>query len=186
MMLVALLGAACVPFGTAVQRPAVTAASPPLTETATAASVASPIELCLEFQELHVSAGASAEQAVVTSYRCRGAHVDSTGQSPSTTPALHVEPGASLSLRFAPDQAPDEVEVRLYSSAGVAGSWMRWPEELPTGHTPVDQFVPEPGVEVRYPLYARGDVPPGAYSLVVRAAWEDEVEVWYAISFVTR
>jgi hypothetical protein len=123
---------------------------------------------------------------VVTSYRCRGAHVDSTGQSPSKTPALLVEQGAPITLRFGANEAPAEVEARLYFAPGVAGSWMRWPEELPTGHEPVDRIKLEEGVEVRVPLYARGDLAPGAYSLVVRAAWEKEREVWYAIGFTAR
>jgi hypothetical protein len=138
------------------------------------------MDLCLEYQELLVSAGETTERAVVTSYQCRNAHIDSTGQSPSKSPTLAVDQGSPIDLHFAVDRRPTEVEVRLYPSAGVSASFARWPEELPTEHEPIDQLLPEPSSDVRYPVHA----PPGEYSLVVRAAWGEEVDVFYAISFL--
>jgi len=88
--------------------------------------------------------------------------------------------GAPIDLRFTVDHPPDEIELRLYPSAGAAASFMRWPEELPTGLAFIDQSRPESGIDVRY----AADIPPGAYSLVVRASWGEDVSVFYAISFL--
>jgi hypothetical protein len=140
------------------------------------------MDLCHEYQELLVSAGETAERAVATSLQCRSAYIDSTGQSPSAMPSLTVERGSSLGLRFTVKHRPTKVEVRLYPSAGVSGSFLKWPEELPTGREPIEQLQPDPGSEVRVPL----QVPPGTYTLVVRARWEGEIDVFYAISFLLR
>jgi hypothetical protein len=138
------------------------------------------MDFCDEYQELLVSAGESVEQAVVTSFECDSAHVDSTGRSPSKTPTLVVDRGALLGLHFAANHKPDEIELRLYPAAGVSASFMRWPEELPTEHNPIDLWQPEPDADLDYVVQAE----PGEYSLVVRASWEGEASVFYAISFV--
>jgi hypothetical protein len=140
------------------------------------------MDFCDEYRELLVSAGRSAEQAVVTSFECGSAHVDSTGQSSSKTPTLVVDRGARLELHFSADRKPDEIELRLYPAAGVSASFMRWPEDLPTGQTPIDLWLPEPDADLDYVVRAG----PGEYSLVVRASWEGEANVFYAISFVTQ
>jgi hypothetical protein len=140
------------------------------------------MELCDEYQELHVSAGKSAEQAVVTSFDCGSAHVDSTGRAPAKTPTLVVDQGAPLKLYFAVDRPPDGIELRLYSASGVSASFMRWPEELPTGHSSIDRWQPGPDAGLDYVVEAG----PGEYSLVVRATWEGAASVFYAISFVTQ
>jgi hypothetical protein len=57
---------------------------------------------------------------------------------------------------------------------------MRWPEELPTQLTPVERYQPDTGTEVEVFPGAQ----PGEYSLVVRATWEESVDVYYAVSFV--
>jgi hypothetical protein len=98
--LVALLVTACAPFGTATRQPVEPTPTPTSTQaaatlpaatptpSATATPGVSPMDLCLEYQELLVSAGETTERAVVTSYQCRNAHIDSTGQSPSKSPTL--------------------------------------------------------------------------------------------------
>jgi hypothetical protein len=76
------------------------------------------------------------------------------------------------------DEQPTAIEARLYPEAGLSASFMRWPEELPTGVEPVAEFQPEPGARFEVPPH----VPPGPHSLVVRVAWGEEIEVFYALS----
>ena len=117
---------------------------------------------------------------MVTSYRCGSLHVDSTGRSPAATPSLVVPRALALDLRLTAGDQPLTVEVRLYPAAGVYGSFFRWPEDLPSGEERVDAFVPP--ASTFYGFQYLPEVPSGAYSLVVRAAWAGPVEVFYAIS----
>jgi hypothetical protein len=73
----------------------------------------------------------------------------------------------------------ERVEVRLYAGAGKHGAFLNWPEALPGGVGPVAVHTPDPSPAFQY-------VPPvgsGEYSLVVRAAWEGPVDVFYSGSF---
>jgi hypothetical protein len=185
LALVALLVSAC----NAILPP--TPAETPLPDEPTSTLTAAPpaplpgepsTDLCHEYQELLVSAQGRTEPAVVTSILCDGAHIDSTGQSPSRTPTLTVSQDSPLTLHFSAQQPPDEIEVRIYAGAGAAASFFRWPEELPTGLEPVGQLHLEPGREVRLPL----QLGPGEYSLVVRAGWGEETDVFYALGFSVR
>ena len=72
---------------------------------------------------------------------------------------------APLEVRLDSDQNPISLDVRLYSGAGTAGSFFMWPEELPGGAATVDKFEPAPPSSFQY----LPPVPPGEYSLVVRA-----------------
>ena len=145
------------------------------------ATPAAPMEdLCQEYLALWVSSGGVEERAVVTSYLCGPVAIDSTGRSPSLSPAWVVERGTPLHLRFGIDQRPAAIDVRLYPQAGASASFMRWPEELPTQLTPVGSYQPDPDTEVE----ALPEAQPGEYSLVVRATWEEGVDVFYALSFV--
>jgi len=157
-----------------------TATLPIATPTATAAFQVSPLDLCHEYLELTVSFEEAEEQAVVTSYLCHNACIDSTGQSPSKSPALVIHRGMPIHLRLTAEQPPVAVDVRLYPGAGVSASFLRWPEELPAHMELVDRFQPEPGVSFQY----LPQVSPGEYSLVVKATWEGDVDVFYAISFI--
>jgi hypothetical protein len=129
---------------------------------------------------LIISADAAEEPAVITSYRCGGTHIDSTGVSPSQTPGFVIPEGVPLEVRLDSDQNPISVDVRLYSGARMAGSFFMWPEELPGGAKPVDIFEPAPSSRFQY----LPPVPPGEYSLVVRATWEGAIDVFYAVSFI--
>jgi heat shock protein HslJ len=133
---------------------------------------------CHGYLDLLVHAGDAREQAVVTSYGCRGTHVDSTGQSPEDPPSFSVPAGEPLYLHLAAPQPPQLVEARLYPGAGVSASFFRWPEELPTGIAPLEQYQPGPISDFQIVPQS----PPGAYSLVVRAAWTEDIDVFYALS----
>lgn len=133
---------------------------------------------CHGYLDLLVYDGDALEQAVVTSYSCRGTHVDSTGQSPGDPPSFTVPAGEPIRLHLAAPSSPQAVEVRLYPGAGVSASFFRWPEELPTGISPLEHYQPGPASDFQIVPQA----PPGAYSLVVRAAWDKDVEVFYALS----
>jgi hypothetical protein len=151
--------------------------------TATSRPVEPTPDLCLEQHELLVTAGDATEQAAVTSYRCHTLHVDSTGWTAPPTPTLTLAQGAPIDVRFAAGLPPSEVELRLYPVPGAAGSFGRWPDELPTGHEPVDVFLPTPGAELRYSVADRRlGALSGVYSLVVRATWQEEVSFFYTIS----
>ena len=129
---------------------------------------------------LMVSADGAEAPAVITSFRCDGAHIDSTGIYPSRSPGLVIAKEVPLEVRLDADQDPVAVDVRLYASAGRYGYFFMWPEELSGGSEPVDKFEPAPSSRFQY-LPA---VPPGEYSLVVRAIWERPIDVFYAISFI--
>ena len=129
---------------------------------------------------LIISADAAEEHGVITSYRCGGAHIDSTGVSPSRTPRFVIPVVVPLEIRLDSDQNPIFVDVRLYSGAGMAGSFFIWPEELPGGTVTVDKFEPAPSSSFQYLPSAL----PGEYSLVIRATWEGPIDVFYAVSFI--
>ena len=135
---------------------------------------------CQEYLVLSVSfdGGETAERGVVTSYRCLTAHVDSTAKYPSKSPSLVLPHAVPLSLRMAAEQQPLTLDVRLYSGAGISGSFGKWPEELLTGVEPVESLQPTPSLTFQY----LAQQPPGDYSLVVRATWDGPIEVFYAIS----
>ena len=134
---------------------------------------------CQGYLELTVSGNGQAEEAVVTYYRCGAMYVDSTGRSPSRTPSISVSSDALLSLSLGADQPPTLVEIRLYVGTGKSGWFGRWPDELPGGEAPADTRKPSPAVDLEYDPA----VPPGEYSLVVRAIWSGlHVDVFYATS----
>lgn len=153
-----------------------TAAVPVVQVVPTATLQIPPMDLCHEYLELLVSSAGVEEQAVATCYRCRGATIDSTGQSRS--PTLTVDRDTPIYVRLAVEQRPMAIDVRLYPAAGVSATFLRWPEELPTRVEPVDRFQPELSTTFQY----LPQVSSGAYSLVVKVAWEEDVEVFYAIS----
>jgi len=150
--------------------------------TATATFVVSPKDLCQGYLELLVSVEDREEQAVVTSYRCGTAWIDSTGQSPKRSPSLAVGQGSPISLQLAAEEPPASIDLRLYPGAGVAPSFFRWPEELPDQVEPVDKTQPEPSADLVYTASA----PPGEYTLTCRATWGEDVDVFYAISFILK
>jgi hypothetical protein len=135
---------------------------------------------CDEYMGLMVSAHEAPVRATVTSYRCGGLHVDSTGSSPAVAPSLAVPRDLAVNLRLTAGEQPLSVEVRLYPGAGVYGSFLRWPEDLSSGAEPVDAF--EPAASSYHGFQFLPMAPPGDYSLVVRAAWEGAVEALFAIS----
>jgi heat shock protein HslJ len=137
---------------------------------------------CEAYQELTAKAGSVERRAVVTSYRCQNATIDSTGQSPANPPDLTLEAGGRLEFHLGAGEVPDRLELRLYPEAGIASTFFRWPEELPLEIEPVDRVEPEPGLAFEY----RPEGPAGAYSLVVRATWGEAVDVFYALSFEVR
>ena len=126
-----------------------------------------------------MTSGGADERAVATSYRCLSLYVDSTGRSPSRSPSLVAPSGVLVHFRLDAAPRPVAVDVRLYAGAGISASFLRWPEELPTGVEPVDSLQPTPSLTFQY----LPDQPPGEYSLVVKAVWDGPVDVFYAISF---
>jgi hypothetical protein len=136
---------------------------------------------CEKYLDLLVSfdEGRTEERAVVTSYQCMNSHVDSTGRGPSHSPSATLPAGSPLRLRLAAETQPTVVDARLYPEAGVAGYFFSWPEELPDGVEPVDTLRPTTSVSFQY----LPQQPPGDYSLVIRAAWDGPIVVFYATSF---
>ena len=115
---------------------------------------------------------------MVTSYRCENATIDSTGKSPADPPDIALEAGQQMDFRLGAEEVPDKLELRLYPRAGMAASFLRWPEELPTGIAPLEQYQPGPASNFQIIPQA----PPGGYSLVVRATWDEDVDVFYTLS----
>jgi heat shock protein HslJ len=136
------------------------------------------LDACEAYQDLEISFTGGETQAVVTSYQCGTAHVDSTGQSPVSSSGS-VPADTPLRLQFGVETQPESVEVRIYPGAGVSASFFRWPEELPTGVQPVAQFdrVTGPDFEIQ-PGLSQGE-----YSMVIRGVWEAGIEMFYALSF---
>ena len=136
---------------------------------------------CREYLNLLVSIdeGSTEEPAVATSYGCMSLHVDSTAQYPAKAPSLALTQGVPLSLRLGVERKPVALELRLYSGAGIYGSFGKWPEELFFDEGPVDTLQPTPSLAFQYlPQQS-----PGEYSLVVRAIWDGPIAVFYATSF---
>ena len=128
---------------------------------------------------LTVSSDGADDRAIVTSYQCGNTHVDSTGRSTSSSPTLIIQAGVPILFSLDADIEPLNVELRLYAEAGISGYFFKWPEELPGGPEPLDQFGPAPSSSFQY----LPEVPLGEYSLVVRGAWEGRIHVFYAVSF---
>ena len=116
---------------------------------------------------------------MATAYQCMSLYVDSTAQNPSKAPSLALTQGLPLSLRLGVERKPVALELRLYSGAGIYGSFQKWPEELFPDERPVDTLQPTPSLAFRY----LPQQPPGEYSLVVRATWDGPIDVFYATSF---
>ena len=123
--------------------------------------------------------GITEERAVVTSYQCMSSYVDSTGRNPSPSASSLLPADSPLNLRLAAEKQPMTLDVRLYRGARVSGSFLKWPEELPTGEEPVETLRPTPSRAFQF----SPEAPPGEYSLVVRATWDGPVVVFYAMSF---
>ncbi len=144
-----------------------------------ASADASPSDtFCNEYLGLFVSLDGVDKQAVATCYRCYNAHIDSTGQAPPASPALVIPPGKPLLFRLGAESQPDRVEARLYPRPGLSASFFHWPEELPEGIEPVEQFQPE--ALSSFEIWP--EAPHGEYSVVIRVVWEDAVEVFFALS----
>jgi heat shock protein HslJ len=133
---------------------------------------------CSAYLDLLVSASGGEVQTVVTSYQCGSVHVDSTGQSPGPA-SLSVPVDAPLQLHFGADLPPESVAARVYAELDVSASFFRWPEELPGGTGPVAVFDEIAGQS----LEIQSSLPKGEYSVVVRATWDGDIEVFYAFSF---
>ena len=133
---------------------------------------------CSGYLDLLVSTSSGKVQTVVTSYQCESVHVDSTGQSPGPA-SLSVPADAPLQLHFGADLPPDSVAARVYAEPDVSALFFRWPEELPGGAGPVAVFdeITGQSLEIQSPL------PKGEYSVVIRATWDGDIEVFYAFSF---
>jgi hypothetical protein len=142
------------------------------------AELAPTLEDCQNYLTLEVSAGGKPQMAVVTSYHCGRGYIDSTGRSPSQTPSLIVTHDSTISLEVPLDHSPIVVEARMYAGTAISASFMQWPEHLPRAHQAVAMFHPEPAVRFQI----APDLPSGDYSLVVRAAWDGPIEVFYALS----
>ncbi len=134
---------------------------------------------CQEYLDLLVSfdQGITEERAVVTSYQCMSNHVDSTGGDPSSSASSILPVDSPLYLRLAAEKQPMTLDVRLYRGARVSGSYLKWPEELPTGEEPVETLRPTPSRAFQF----APEAPPGEYSLVVRTTWDGPVDVFYAM-----
>jgi heat shock protein HslJ len=141
---------------------------------------ASGLDACEPYLELAVSYAVGEDRAAVTSYQCGTAHVDSTGQSPSSLSGA-IPAGTPLELRLSGEKPPERVEVRIYPGTGISASFFMWPEDLPTGAEPVARFEQVPGPDFSF----TPQIPPGEYSVVIRAVWEGGVEVFYAFSLTT-
>jgi hypothetical protein len=134
--------------------------------------------VCRAHLDLSVHQGEAEGAAVATSYRCHSAFIDSTGRSPSSSADLVVRLGTPLRLQLETEQRPTEIELRLYPGAGLAATFMRWPEELPMQAERVDRVQPEPDTAFEY----TPQVPAGLYSLVARVSWGEDIVVFYGLS----
>ena len=134
---------------------------------------------CGEDLGLVISIGGAEKYPVVTSYRCGSGYIDSTGLSPTRAPSLVLSKGESIDFKLLASNQPTDVELRLYSEAGISGWFLMWPEERPTKREAVDRFQPTSSQTFQY----RPQVPAGEYSLVIRAFWEKDIDVYYALSF---
>jgi hypothetical protein len=133
---------------------------------------------CLPYLSLFITSAGDFDLPVVTSYKCFNVFIDSTGQGPQSETMFTASAGEPVELSFSTDEAPSTVELRLYPSTGVSGSFMMWPEDLPGAPEPVESAILEPDLVVSHAF----DSGPGDDSLVVRATWDGPVEVFYAVS----
>lgn len=131
---------------------------------------------CSAYGSLTASVSGGRARFAVTSFRCAGLHVDSTARSPSEE-RLTLAGGETLALLFDAPSTPTSIEARLYAGTGIVGSFLRWPEELPTGATPAERAVLDAALTTSYAPSA----PAGSYTVVVRAAWGTDVDVFYAL-----
>ena len=154
--------------------PTATATQPP--PTATPISSPSVSDSCDAFRTLSASAGGPFVPLTVSSYQCGSLHVDSTGQSPEPG-ALRAAAGDVLKLHFDATLIPTLIEARLYEGDGVAASFFRWPEDLPSGAEAVLSVTMTPSPDPHLAL----DAAPGSYSLVVHALWDLEAESFFAL-----
>ncbi len=136
-------------------------------------------DACQEYLDLSISTGDVQQDAVATAYECRGLSVDSTGQTPPQRATFSLIQGATLRLEPGTPQPPTAIEVRLYPEAGLAASFMRWPEELPIPVEPAERAL----LEIADPITYAPQATPGTYSLVVHIQWQGGIEVYYAASF---
>jgi hypothetical protein len=137
-----------------------------------------PMDLCRAHLGLSIRQGEVEGEAVATSYRCHSAFIDSTGHSPSSSAELVARLGTPIRLQLQAEQRPSEIDVRLYPGAGLAATFMRWPEELPMQAEMADRFQPEPNTAFEY----TPQVPAGLYSLVARVSWGEDIVVFYGVS----
>jgi heat shock protein HslJ len=138
---------------------------------------ASDPDACEPYLGLAVSHAGGEDRAAVTSYECGSTHVDFTSQSPGVLTGA-IPTGTPLELRFGAETLPESVEVRIYPGTGVSASFFMWPEDLPSGAEPVERFEQVAGLDSDF----SPQVPPGEYTVVIRALWEGGVEVFYAFS----
>lgn len=137
---------------------------------------------CEEYQGLLVTVKEVELKAVVTSYRCENATIDSTGNSPAVPPELSLDTGETLDFTLGAGEVPDRMELRLYPGAGIAASFLRWPDELPLEVEPIEQVELEPALAFGYSPAAES----GEVSLVMRATWGEHVDIFYALSIEIR
>ena len=142
-----------------------------------ASADSSDLDACEPYLDLAVSFTGGEGQAVTTSYQCGSVHVDSTGQSPGVLSAA-ILVNTPLHLLFGVETQPESVQVRIYPGGNVSASFFMWPEDLPPGVEPVAQFE----VVVGRAFEIAPQLPQGEYSMVIRAAWQEGVEVFYALS----
>ncbi len=134
---------------------------------------------CAPYMELLVASDTGASQPITTSFRCQGTHIDFTGMGPDDGFTFTMPHDSQINLHFNTDiiPNPDWVEMRLYPVTGLYASFLTWPEDLPEGGTdPVESLGT--GSDFSH-TFAWG---PGEYTLVIRATWGTDVEVFYAIN----
>ena len=102
--------------------------------------------------------------------------VDSTGKGPSGVD-IALSAGEEIDLRLDSPASPSSLEARLYAGRGLAGSFLQWPEALPLGAELLEQAELAPSLGSTYAPQA----PAGSYSLVVRAIWDNDIDVFFAI-----
>lgn len=142
----------------------------------TAGAIATPTPGCDDYQRLRIGAGSLEMPGIVTAYRCGQLHVDSTAQGPTEPTELLIGPGGSLSFRFLSPKVPGSVEVRFYETQGVTATFGQWPEDVRDDVRVADQAVLAPSMLQHYaPVLT-----PGTYSIVVRAAWDGAIDVFFA------
>ena len=130
---------------------------------------------CNPYLELLVASDTGASQPVVTSYQCQDTYIDSTGMGPDDGFTLTMPHDSQINLHFNTDLVPDPttVEMRLYPMTGLYASFLAWPE---------DDYVERLSTGLTHEVSHTFGWGPGDYTLVIRATWEPDVEVFYAIN----